>query len=133
MVSNDRVPTRGASYYLNVGLTMSELITIGCKLPNGHILEVGTGEGRRTVKLNGANTARIVGGYGFTEVEKDFWDAWLKKNAGLEFVRKGMLFAHKTPRDAEAEAEERAGERSGFERLNPMDAPKGIVPEKSAA
>ena len=105
------------------------MVTIGCKLPAGHILHLNPGQpNERSVKLNGANTARIAGGYGFTEVEKDFWDAWIKRNASMQFIVGGMIFCTKSERDAEAVAKERESERSGFEPVDPKKAPAGIQP-----
>src|SRR6185312_6535858 len=30
------------------------------------------------VRLNGANSTRIIGGYGLTQVDADFWAEWMK-------------------------------------------------------
>lgn len=44
---------------------MAETVTVGCKLPNGLILE----QGAYKVELNGSNSSIVVGGYGLTENE----------------------------------------------------------------
>lgn len=103
-----------------------QTVVIGCKLPNGIIAEVGKqGETHHTVvRINGANAATIVGGYGLTTVSKDFWDAWLASHKQLEFVRKGLVFAHGDQRSAESHAQETSGTKSGFEPINPADVVK---------
>ncbi|STM78065.1 Uncharacterised protein [Escherichia coli] len=54
---------------------MAEMVTVGCKLPNGLVLEVG----QKRVQVAGwrNNAVKIVGGYGLTQVDKVFFDAWL--------------------------------------------------------
>lgn len=46
------------------------MVTVGCKLPNGLMLEVGP----KQVQVAGwrNNAVKIVGGYGLTQVEKAF-------------------------------------------------------------
>lgn len=111
---------------------MSTTVTVGCKLPNGLLLELGKrgDEKYRSVTLKGANSSAIVGGYGITEgVDKDFMDAWLKKHQWLPAVRKGLVFVEDSVANAQAHAVEFMNEKTGLERLNPNDAPKGITPD----
>lgn len=108
---------------------------VGCKLPNGIILEMGKrGErSHQSVKLNGANTARVVGGYGITEgVSTEFMQAYMKKHARMSFVQKGLVFIHGDVASAEAHAREQAEVKNGFERtdpLNPMPGNKKLEPD----
>ena len=106
-------------------------VTVGCKLPNGVIMEMGTlgtPEYRR-VTLKGANSATVVGGYGLTEhVDEALFDAWVKKNSWLEFIKQGLVFKQARADDARAQAADTAEMRSGFERLAPKDFPKGVEP-----
>ena len=44
---------------------MAQQVTIGCKLATGLII----GIGGKQVTLNGANSSRIIGGYGLTRVD----------------------------------------------------------------
>lgn len=101
-------------------------VTVGCKLPNGLHLDV---EGKRTT-LNGANSSRIVGGYGLSEVDKDFWEAWSKAYADSPLVKNGLVFAQGSANSAEAKAREQAEIRSGFERLEPG---KGVLGDVQTA
>lgn len=98
------------------------MVTVGCKLPNGLICELGKfgDEDYRQVRLNGANDSSIVGGFGLTEVSKGFWDVWVKKHARLAFVRGGHVFAMNDKDSARDFAQERAGVKTGFEALDPM-------------
>lgn len=58
---------------------MAEMVTVGCKLPNGLVLEVGP----ERVQVAGwrNNAVKIVGGYGLTQVEKAFWEARWRSTA----------------------------------------------------
>lgn len=103
-------------------------VTVGCKLPNGLTLELnkyGQKDYQR-ITLRGAQSSRIVGGFGLTEVSADFMNAWLKKNAALSYVEQGLIFVHSTATNAEAHARDMAAQPTGFERLSPKDAPKGL-------
>lgn len=103
-------------------------IIIGCKLPNGLILEL---DDKRVI-LNGANSAIIIGGHGITEnVDADFWAAWLAKNKGMSFVKAGHVFAHEKPANVAAQAKERASEKTGFEGANPEAPGAGLEKVKT--
>lgn len=83
-------------------------ITIGCKLPSGIVLQLRRGDGKgkndgylradrhgqtvvtgaewdetkeATQVLNGTNASRVIGGYGFTEVDAGFWERWKAQHA----------------------------------------------------
>ena len=97
------------------------MVVIGCKLPNGLICEMGRyGDDDFTrVVLNGSNSAKVVGGYGLTNVSKAFWEAWLTKHQRLDFVRKGLVFQHSDEASARSHATEMSGLRTGLEALDP--------------
>lgn len=111
----------------------TQTVVIGCKLPLGLLCELGKvgDEDHHVVRLNGSNSARIVGGYGLTTVSKDFWDAWFKDHRSMDFVKKGFVFAHGDEASAIDHATERAGEANGLEALDPNKAPKGIEVDKN--
>jgi len=68
-----------------------QTVTVGCKLPNGIVLHLGEKE----QLINGSNSSVVIGGHGITEgVDKEFFDAWVEKNASLKFVKEGLIFAH---------------------------------------
>jgi hypothetical protein len=97
-------------------------VTIGCKLPHGLIIEARDNSGEIVrVTLNGANAARIVGGYGITEnVPADVWNAWLKKHAKFPAVINGQVFVHTDLKSVEGEAKNRRNVASGFESIDPI-------------
>lgn len=114
-------------------MSAGEKVVVGCKLPHGLILELGTPPKIRRVTLKGSNSTQIVGvnplvgQFGLTpDVDKDFIDEWLTKNADLVFVKTKMIFVQKDQRSAEAEAREKFKLKSGLEPLNPQNAPKGV-------
>jgi hypothetical protein len=100
---------------------MAETVTVGCKLPNGLVLEhQGT-----TVTLKGFRhpDARIIGGYGLTEgVDKDFFDAWLAAHADQPYVKKELVFAQGKANSAADKAKDQKEVKSGLEPL-PQDKP----------
>lgn len=73
------------------------MVTVGCKLPNGLMLEVGP----KQVQVAGwrNNAVKIVGGYGLTQVEKAFWEAWLAEHGQQPYV-KTALFLRRIRRTA---------------------------------
>lgn len=90
-------------------------ITVGCKLPNGLLITVG----QKSVVLAGANSSKIIGGYGMTQVDKAFFDAWKLQYANYGPLKTGVIFEQDTQRNAEAVATERGTSvKTGLERLN---------------
>lgn len=65
---------------------MAEQVTVGCKLPNGLVLEV-DGHQQAVAGYRGEDV-RIIGGYGLTPVDKELWDAWLKIHKDQPYVKK---------------------------------------------
>lgn len=100
----------------------TKMIWVGCKLPNGLICELGSrdDENYRAVRLNGANDTRVIGGYGLTQVSEAFWNAWVKKHARLDFVKKALVFVEGDRESAEAHAAETAEVKTGLEPLDPL-------------
>ena len=125
----------------------SKTVSVGCKLPNGHILqlfaphkevEVGPGGQSRTievhrptgeqVRLNGCATPvggpqpkyLILGGYGITpNVPADFMEKWMEANKDSLLVKNKLIYVAPTRDAAEAKAEEMADIKSGLEPLDP--------------
>lgn len=97
-------------------------VTVGCKLPNGLVLKVGESK----LALKGANSSRVVGGYGLTSVPSDLWDAWSKAYAESPFIKKNLVFAQSTASKAEGQANEQAAVKSGLEPLDPDKPAPGI-------
>lgn len=104
-------------------MAKQKTVTVGCKLPNGLIIEVGG----KSVELNGANASNIIGGHGITyNVDADFFNAWLEAHADRAMVRNGFIFAHDKAADTKAEAAEKADNATGLEAVDP-DAPNAGV------
>ncbi|EKY2017044.1 hypothetical protein QU220_004177 [Cronobacter sakazakii] len=98
---------------------MAETIVVGCKLPNGLVVEQ---EGY-TVTLNGANSSNVVGGYGLTEgVDKDAFEKWLEVHKNQPYVKNELVFARAKANSAQSKATENASVKSGLEGL-PQDKP----------
>jgi hypothetical protein len=66
-------------------------------------------------------------GYAITTgIPKAFWDEWLEQNKEADYVLNGMIFAHQDAASTMAEAREKEAEKSGLERLDPTNLPKGL-------
>ncbi|WP_182356661.1 hypothetical protein [Komagataeibacter europaeus] len=108
-------------------MSIANPVTVGCKLPNGLVLRFG----ERKVILSGANSSRVVGGYGLTSVPSDLWEDWIKRHADTPFVKKRLVFAQATPAKAEGQAKEQEAVKTGMEPLDP-DHEKGGVSKMGA-
>jgi len=108
---------------------MAELVTVGCKLPNGLLIDVGG----KVTHIKGANSSNVIGGYGLTEgVDKDYFEKWLKEHANQPYVRDEMVFAQAKTNSAEAKASENASVTTGLEGL-PQDKPvDGVEKDEEA-
>jgi len=70
---------------------------------------------------------QIIGGYAITHgIPKDFWEQWLEQNQESDIILNGMLFAHQEAASTTSEAKEKEKEKSGLERLDPNNLPKGL-------
>ncbi|ELY4670902.1 hypothetical protein ACOJBQ_003914 [Cronobacter muytjensii] len=98
---------------------MAETIVVGCKLPNGLVVE----QDGYTVTLNGANSSNVFGGYGLTEgVDKDAFEKWMEVHKNQPYVKNELVFAQAKSNSAQSKANENASVKSGLEGL-PQDKP----------
>ncbi len=110
---------------------MAELITVACKLPQGLVLELGG----KTVNVNGwrNSEAKIFSGYGITEnVDKDFFDKWLKVHKNQPYVKNDLIFSQGGKDSAQAKAAELAEIKAGLEPLSQEKPMPGIEKDKEA-
>lgn len=130
-------------------------VTVASKLPMDFILQLhdkvkkfepvmggGTREyhiyqkrfGAPTYVINGVSYPQNKGphqqlacGYAITHgIPKAFWEEWLDQQKDHEAVKNGMIFAHAEANSTLAEAREKENVRSGMERLDPHNLPKGL-------
>lgn len=101
-------------------------VTVGCKLPHGLVITVGG----RSVTLNGVNSSRIIGGYGLTVVDKDFFEAWKIEFSTSPLVRNDLIFDQDTAAKAESQAKEQAEVLSGLE---PIDKDANVLGVKEVS
>lgn len=93
-------------------------VTVGCKLPNGLIIEV---DGVR-VTLNGVNKSNIVGAdHCTTLVDESFWNAWLKEHETLMAVTSGAIFVAKNDVEAAAIVKDKKT-KTGLEGASPKES-----------
>lgn len=108
------------------------MTTVCCKLPNGITLELGD----KKVPLAGINKSRIIGStYGTTEVDGEFWNAWVTKNKDFAPYKSGAIFAAKNQNEAAAVAKDLAEVTTGLEPMKKQDdkRAKGIKPADKAS
>jgi hypothetical protein len=113
-------------------------VTVGCKLPHGLVLtlneKVTTEEDRPiyratgpAVTLAGRNASQIIGGYGMTEVDADWWDAWVKQNQNFQPYKSGLIFAEPRRDKAMDRAMEQRQIATGSEPIDPDKPGKGLT------
>lgn len=109
---------------------MSEKVVVYCKLPNGLHLKVDD----KVITLKGYNHGLrkdeedpkpiLPNGVTYAYVPLDFWESWYKQNNELDLVKKRLVWAEKSMKQAEKSAREEFI-KTGFEPLsqdsNPMD------------
>lgn len=101
----------------------AENVTVGCKLPTGVILELGN----KSVQINGANSAHVIGGHGITRnVDAEFFNAWMAAHADRDMVKNGFIFAHNKTADTEEQAVEYEENNTGLEAITPDATENGV-------
>ena len=127
---------------------MGETVTVACKLPHGLELRLckpeefmvnipggGTRKEKRhvpygkSVIIGGVAApfgfqpnSPISGGYALTpNVDKQFFDEWLRQNADHDAVRNNLLFAHVKTDMVSDEAKEKKDIKSGLEPIDPSN------------
>lgn len=119
---------------------MANLISVGCKLPQGLIIEVGykavpggieRGADYQKVTLAGANQHSIITGSlrtpspgdlrpGITNnVDEALFDRWVADHQDSNIVRNGLVFKAKNAGEATAKANDVAKKRTGMEAVDP--------------
>jgi len=96
-------------------------VKVGCKIPNGIICAMGN----QKVTINGANSSALVNGFGITDVDKEFFDAWLERHKDLKMVKRGLVFAVDHAAKMDGATKEKQSEKTGLERLDPEKPVKG--------
>jgi hypothetical protein len=112
---------------------MAESVIVGCKLPNGLLLQVG----EQTIRINGnarynmphpkrpvLNTD-IAEGDGLTMVDKGFWDKWYADHKDYGPVKSGHVYASVGRENAVAKAKDTKENTTGLEPLDPLSV-RGI-------
>lgn len=96
---------------------MANKVIVCCKLPYSLILEHPVDK-KKTITINGKNKALIIGAeYAMTEVDNDFWDAWLQTNKNYSVLTSGAIFVAKDNKDAASIGKEYKERKSGFEQM----------------
>ena len=90
---------------------------VGCKLPNGLIIE--------SILIKGINSSQIIGAtHGITEMDDKLWAELYERYKTFAPIQSGAIFAVKTQKDAILVAENSA--KSGFEPTSRTEA--GVTP-----
>lgn len=90
---------------------------IGCKLPAGLVI---SHEGQK-FKLTGANDSMLINGFGITrDVPADLWEGFAKTFAEQPLLRNGIVFAVADEASAKDASQEREGQKTGMEQLDPQ-------------
>lgn len=96
-----------------------EMITIGCKLPQGLII-IHPSNPERKVRLNGLKDNKIIGNnFATTEVNAEFWATWKMSYGDYQPLKNGSIFEARNQPEAEIIGKELAAVKTGFEPLVP--------------
>jgi len=96
-------------------------VKVGCKIPNGIVANV---DGSK-VTLNGSNSSALVNGFGITEVDKEFFEAWLERHKDLKMVKRELVFAVDHAAKMDGATKEKQSEKTGLEPLKQDEPVKG--------
>lgn len=108
---------------------MAGKIVVGCKLPNGIILENPLSPDQK-VELAGLNRVTIIGAtYATTLVDADFWAAWSSAHKEFGPILSGAIFIAKSDADLAAMAREQVERKTGLEPMEQKSA--GVKPAES--
>jgi hypothetical protein len=120
--------------------TSRNVISVGCKLPNGMHLDINNaGEALQRVTLKGINSLTegaiirpaVRSGFAITEnVPKEFFDEWMKTHSVHPAVKNNLIFAHTQVASVRDMGEEFKEELHGFEPIDPSAPAKGIETRK---
>lgn len=76
-----------------------------------------------------ANAELLDSGFALTfGVPKAQWDAWLEANKDADYVRNGLVFAHKQTASTKKQARDHEKVRSGLEPIDPENPAPDIEP-----
>ena len=96
----------------------SSSVVVGCKLPNGIVLEHPLDSTKKVV-INGLNKATIVGAkYAVTTIDSDFWAEWIKIHKDFPAVLSGSIFVAQTSASVASIAREYQDRKTGFEGMD---------------
>jgi hypothetical protein len=118
-------------------------VKVGCKLPHGLTIEMGytidkdsnytRKSAYRRATLNGTNSNLVKGAFatanqapGVTLVDESLIVEWLKQNAGIGFVKAGMVYIIKNDAEGAAISLDLSKMKTGFEPLDPSKLPKDL-------
>ena len=129
-----------------------EMVSVGCKLPYGLVLELDvvkeepvvpgsdkmvkvfypsgnkvTIAGSNSDHVDSGNRGRVVAGYGITDVPAKFWNDWVEQHKSYPLLVNGTLFAHLKQGGADGEAGNRRAIKTGLEQRDPNDLGPGLT------
>lgn len=101
----------------------SDMITVACKLPQGLVIPLPDGS---KLTLNGALSPFAIAGHGMTDVKNGVWAIVEAEFADAAWLKNEVVFAMGDRDSAVDKAEDRKGEKVGFEPVDPATV-KGIT------
>ncbi|QCE35646.1 hypothetical protein FAI40_10085 [Acetobacteraceae bacterium] len=133
---------------------MAENVTVICRMPSGVKLDLYDMQALseraavlkqggfppqlapiKVVTLKGASSDMrfhkadnvLIGMAGRNIVDAEFWEAWLAQNQNSQLVTKGLVFAEKNSKRAEAKFKEVKSEKTGLESLDSSKPIEGVT------
>lgn len=99
---------------------MAGTIKVGCTLPHGIVIFLNN----VSVTLAGANQKtneffKILGDFGITDVDSDFWIAWKEANTEFQPLKSGAIFEAKDEKSVKDKGKDQSTIGTGFDPLPP--------------
>lgn len=102
----------------------ADMVTVACVMPQGLIIPLPDGT---ELKLNGMHSAFAIAGHGMTDVKASVWAAVEEKYRDAAWLKNELVFAMGDKDSAVDKAEDRQGEKTGFDPVDPKKMPAGIT------
>jgi ribosomal protein L31 len=95
---------------------MARSVTVGCRLPNGIIIEHPL-DPKKRVEIAGLNKKILIGStFTTTEIDAEIWDAWHAVNAGSHLLKSKALFVCRNAAEGAAMAKD--SPKTGLEQMS---------------
>lgn len=102
----------------------ADMLTIACKMPQGLHIPMPDGS---MLKLHGTHSPFALMGHGMTDVKTATWNIVEDTYANAPWLVNEVVFAMGDKESAADKAEDRQAVKAGFEPVDPLKMPAGLM------